>query len=118
MCSGRAPREVDLAAGDGRRGQEGGRLDPVGHHAVGAGREGSGLDAVDDQRRRPMPSIWAPMGLRKRQRSAISGSRAALSSTVVPLARTAAMRMFSVAPTLGNSRVMSAPRRSSARASR
>ena len=33
----------------------------------------------------------------------ISGSRAALSITVTPLARTAAIRMFSVAPTLGKS---------------
>ena len=66
----------------------------------------------------PMPSTLAPMVLRKWQRSAISGSRAAFSSTVVPRACTAAIRMFSVAPTLGNSRVMSAPKRSSARASR
>ena len=42
-------------------------------------------------------------------RSAISGSRAALSMTVVPLASTAAMRAFSVAPTLGNSSRMRAP---------
>ena len=33
--------------------------------------------------------------------SAISGSRAALSITVVPRARTAAIIRFSVAPTLG-----------------
>ena len=41
--------------------------------------------------------------------STISGSRAALSITVVPLASTAAMRMFSVAPTLGKSSRMSPP---------
>ena len=34
----------------------------------------------------PTPSICAPMPIRKRHRSTISGSRAALSSTVVPLA--------------------------------
>ena len=42
-------------------------------------------------------------------RSTISGSRAALSSTVTPLASTAAVKMFSVAPTLGNFNSMLAP---------
>ena len=36
----------------------------------------------------PAPSTWAPMRLRNAARSAISGSRAALSITVVPLAST------------------------------
>ena len=49
-------------------------------------------------------------------RSTISGSRAALSMTVVPSASTAAIRMFSVAPTLGKSSQICAPesRRASA----
>ncbi len=60
---------------------------------------------VDD----PAPRIWAPMWLSIAARSASSGSRAALSMTVVPLARTAAISAFSVAPTLGNSSRMRAP---------
>ena len=42
--------------------------------------------------------------------STISGSRAALDSRVRPEARTAALRTFSVAPTLGKSSRMSPPR--------
>ena len=57
----------------------------------------------------PAPSTSAPMAFRKSARSAISGSRAALSMTVVPLALTAAMSRFSVAPTLGYSRSTRAP---------
>ena len=49
-------------------------------------------------------------------RSAISGSRAALSITVVPLAAAAAMTRFSVAPTLGNSSSTLVPSRFGARA--
>ena len=41
--------------------------------------------------------------------SAISGSRAAFSMRVCPVASTEAMRTFSVAPTLGNSRCTLAP---------
>ena len=48
-----------------------------------------------------MPSICAPIATSMPQRSTISGSRAALSMTVAPLASTAAVMMFSVAPTLG-----------------
>ena len=59
----------------------------------------------------PAPSMCAPIALRRSARSEISGSRAALSMTVVPLASAAAMRMFSVAPTLGNSSVTAAPRK-------
>ena len=51
----------------------------------------------------PAPDTRAPMPTRKSARSPISGSRAALSMTVVPLASTAAVNAFSVAPTLGNS---------------
>jgi hypothetical protein len=42
-------------------------------------------------------------------RSTISGSRAALSTTVVPLARTAAITRFSVAPTDGKSSQIEVP---------
>jgi hypothetical protein len=51
----------------------------------------------------PRPSIFAPICCSIWHRSTISGSRAALSMTVVPVASTAAIRMFSVAPTLGKS---------------
>ena len=44
-------------------------------------------------------------------RSTISGSRAALCRTVSPSARTAAVRIFSVAPTEGKSRRIFAPRK-------
>ena len=50
-------------------------------------------------------------------RSVISGSRAAFSITVSPLASTAAVSRFSVAPTLGNSRTTRAPDRRLVRAS-
>ncbi len=49
----------------------------------------------------PAPSTRAPIDVRKEARSAISGSRAALSMTVLPRARTAANNRFSVAVTLG-----------------
>lgn len=57
----------------------------------------------------PAPRILAPQELRKSARSVISGSLAALLTTVFPLARHAAMMMFSVAPTLGKERLMAAP---------
>ena len=65
----------------------------------------------------PAPMICAPMRLRNAARSAISGSRAALSIVVVPFARTAAMRTFSVAPTEGNSSRILVPSSCAARAS-
>ena len=46
--------------------------------------------------------------------STTSGSLAALSIVVVPSAKTAAVTMFSVAPTLGNENAISAPCRRSA----
>ena len=49
----------------------------------------------------PTPSIRAPISISMCARSWMSGSRAAFSITVVPFARTAAIRTFSVAPTLG-----------------
>ena len=57
----------------------------------------------------PTPSILAPIAANIWARSTISGSRAALSITVVPWASTAAISRFSVAPTLGKSSQMLAP---------
>ncbi len=57
------------------------------------------------------------MRLSRPARSATSGSRAAFSITVVPLARTAAMRRVSVAVWLGTSRMMRLPMRESHRPS-
>ncbi len=47
----------------------------------------------------PSPSIFAPIFTRKLPRSTTSGSMAEFSSTVSPSARTAAIIMFTVAPT-------------------
>ena len=57
----------------------------------------------------PKPTIFAPIEIKNSPRSTTSGSRAALSIVVTPLAKTAAVIKFSVAPTLGKSRVISAP---------
>ena len=57
----------------------------------------------------PAPSMRAPIAPSIAQRSTISGSRAALSITVVPLASTAAMTRFSVAPTDGKSSQIEVP---------
>ncbi len=57
----------------------------------------------------PTPPMRAPMVMSRWHRSTISGSRAALSITVVPVARTAAISRFSVAPTLGKSSQIGAP---------
>ena len=57
----------------------------------------------------PAPITCAPMRSRNAARSVTSGSRAAFSMTVVPLASTAAHMRFSVAPTLGNSSTTRAP---------
>ena len=54
----------------------------------------------------PAPLIRAPIRISSVHRSTISGSRAALSMTVTPLASTAAISTFSVAPTLGKSSQM------------
>ena len=59
----------------------------------------------------PAPTTCAPIRSRNAARSVTSGSRAAFSITVPPLARTAADIRFSVAPTLGNSRTCRAPAR-------
>ena len=47
----------------------------------------------------PIPAISTPRATRQLARSTTSGSRAALTSTVSPLARLAAISRFSVAPT-------------------
>ena len=47
----------------------------------------------------PIPEIFAPIAISRLQRSTISGSRAALNNCDRPLASTAAMTAFSVAPT-------------------
>ena len=57
----------------------------------------------------PKPSIFAPIETRNSPRSTTSGSRAALSIVVTPFARTAAVIIFSVAPTLGKSSDIAAP---------
>ena len=56
------------------------------------------------------PDTLAPIWFSIVHRSTISGSRAALSIVVTPSASTAAIRMFSVAPTDGKSSWISAPR--------
>src|SRR5579859_443842 len=58
----------------------------------------------------PMPWICAPILLSNRQRSWTCGSRAALKISVLPFARTAARRMFSVPVTVGRSKTMRSPR--------
>ncbi len=57
----------------------------------------------------PTPVMRAPMAFRHSARSAISGSRAALASTVSPSARLAASSRFSVAPTETKGNTMFAP---------
>ena len=59
----------------------------------------------------PAPLTLPPMALMKLARSTTSGSRAAFSSTVRPLAREAAIMMFSVPVTLTMSKKKCAPRR-------
>jgi len=59
----------------------------------------------------PAPRIFAPIVFRKLARSTISGSFATFSRIVWPLARAAAIMMFSVAPTLGKSRYILEPLR-------
>ncbi len=70
----------------------------AGSYACAAMITGGSLELVG-ARKETMPSIRAPIAHRHLARSVISGSRAAFSMTVVPLARTAAINAFSVAPT-------------------
>jgi hypothetical protein len=92
------PRAVEMqrAAGDGGGAGIGARLDAVRHDGVG-GRHQRG-PALDRSRSVPMPSMRAPIRIRHMARSPISGSRAALTSSVSPRARQAAISRFSVAP--------------------
>ena len=64
---------------------------------------------VTSIRGEPAPSICAPISTSIAAMSWISGSRAAFSMIVVPLASTAAIMIVSVAPTLGKSSQTSAP---------
>ena len=57
----------------------------------------------------PSPSIHAPQAFKKRTRSVTSGSIEQPRSTLCPRADTAAISSVSVAPTLGNRSVISAP---------
>lgn len=57
----------------------------------------------------PAPVISAPQVFKKPCRSSISGSLAALESTVTPSAPQAASIRFSVAPTEGNPSTISRP---------
>jgi UDP-N-acetylglucosamine 1-carboxyvinyltransferase len=61
--------------------------------------------------RKMRASIRAPIAIRHLAKSVISGSRAAFSITVVPLARTAAIRAFSVAPTETSGKLIVPPTR-------
>ena len=72
---------------------------PITRCSVGCSRATPVIVIVGD----PAPSICAPIWLSIVHRSTTSGSRAALWIVVTPSARTAAIRMFSVAPTDGNS---------------
>ena len=56
-----------------------------------------------------MPSIFAPIATSRLHRSTISGSRAALNNCVRPLASTAAISAFSVAPTETTGKLKSPP---------
>ena len=97
-----------------RGGERPGRARRSGPRSRGARWAGARSPRAPSASRCPTPSILAPICCSIVQRSTISGSRAALSITVVPSASTAAMRMFSVAPTLGKSSQICAPRSSSA----
>ena len=57
----------------------------------------------------PRPEIFAPIAIKNSPRSTTSGSLAAFSIVVIPFASVAAVIIFSVAPTLGNSKTTKAP---------
>ncbi len=59
----------------------------------------------------PMPSMRAPIAVRRWHRSCTWGSQAAFAIVVLPRASTAAMTAFSVPVTDASSRYRSAPRR-------
>ena len=81
---GDGPLDDDVAAGHDRADRPGAGDDPVGHGRVGRpGERASTPSTVIVEV--PAPSMRAPIALSIVQRSTISGSRAALSMTVVPL---------------------------------
>ena len=100
--------ELDLAARDAARHEQRAGLDAVGHD-LAVGRHAAPRRLRSRSSTCPRPITCAPMRLRNAARSVTSGSRAAFSITVVPLASTAAHMRFSVAPTLGNSSTIRAP---------
>ena len=106
------PANGDRAPGDRGRIGPGAADHPVTHRVMPGGMQR--LDPSMVIVLVPAPAMTAPISTSMAARSEISGSRAAFSMTVVPLARTAAIRMFSVAPTLGKSNAMSAPSSESA----
>ena len=97
-----------VAAGHRRAERPGAGDDPVADGGVAD--RAQLVDALDlaasTCRRR---SMRAPIPVSIAQMSTISGSRAALSISVTPLASTAAISRFSVAPTLGKSSQIVAP---------
>ena len=102
-CAGSTPSTPTPTPGDRRRVRPGAADDPVADGPV-HGRV-QRVDALDGDRRATRPGdVRAHLAEHQRPGRLISGSRAALSITVVPSASTAAIRMFSVAPTLGKSR--------------
>lgn len=92
-------------------GEEGARLDAVPHRRMLAGVERRERHALDLDERGAGAGHARAMALSMFARSSISGSQAAFSMAVWPSAVTAAMSMFSVAPTEGNSRYTWVPRR-------
>ena len=100
--AGSTPVHGDVAAGHRRAERPGAGDDPVADRGV-PHRAQLGRRPRRSSVEVPAPSMRAPIRSSIAQMSTISGSRAALSITVVPLASTAAITRFSVAPTLGKS---------------
>ena len=98
-CVGATRFKGDSFAGDRAGDEESARLDAIGNHFVL--RAVQFFHALDEMRRVPAPSIFAPILLRKLARSTTSGSAAAPSMTVSPSARTAAIITLSVPRTVG-----------------
>ena len=94
---GAGPVEQYIAAGDGRGHGVGPGLDAVGQHGVIGAVQVSRpwIHKVDV----PSPSMRAPILIRQLATSTTSGSRAAFSIRLSPLASTAAIRALCVAPT-------------------
>ena len=104
LGAGLADRQ--LPAGDSHRGDVHRRLDAIGDRAVVGGAQQAALDTAHDHVDVPTPEMSAPIATNISHRSTTS-SRTTLSIVVTPSASTAAVTMFSVAPTLGNGNVMS-----------